>query len=125
LDADVKQLVVTPVAGVGEIAPNTLSDSAVSVSLSSNVVLLVFSTSMPNLAVMDAARRLFKLLVTVAELGASVGVTVTSLELTGPKLPVANWEVPLALTWFVTVAFAGSPVVFAVKLQVYAFALPG
>ena len=125
LDTESKQLVATPVAGVGEMAPNILSDSAVSVSLSSNVVLLVFSTSTPNLAVMDAARRLFKLLVTVAEAGASVGVTVTELEREGPKLPVANCEVPFALTWFITVASAGSPVFFAVKEHVYAFALPG
>src|SRR5260370_42080043 len=95
LDAEVKQVVPTIfVLAVGEMPPNTLSDRAVSVSLSSNVVLLVFFTSTANLAVIEAARRLFKLLVTVAAAGASVGVTVTKLELEGPRLPVANCEVP-------------------------------
>jgi hypothetical protein len=121
LDAEVKQVVPTIDAlGVGETFPKTLSCSAVSVSLSSKVVSLVFFTSTANLAVIEAARRLSKLLVTVAAVGASVGVTVTELELEGPKLPVANCEVPFAVTWFVTAASAGSPVFFAVKVHVYA-----
>jgi len=119
--AAVKQVVPTIFElAVGEMFPNTLSDSAVSVSLSSKVVLLVFFTSALNLAVIEAAWRLTKLLVTVAAAGASVGVTVTELEREGPKLPLANCDVPFAVTWFVTVASAGSPVFFAVKVQLYA-----
>jgi hypothetical protein len=106
-------------------SPTLLSESPVSVSVSSKVVLLVFSTSTVKFAVAQPAVRLGfpKPFVTVAELGASVGVTVTLLELDGPTFWL-DCEVPDALTVSMTVASAGSPVFFAVNVHSYALALP-
>ena len=106
LDAEVKQVVPTIfVLAVGEMPPNTLSDRAVSVSLSSNVVLLVFFTSTLYLTVAQALVVVTNPLVIVAELGASSDLTVTVLDEVGPKCAVlTRSEWPFTVTASVTVA---------------------